>query len=96
MDEIKDDGAAPIRCIKGTRKLRRSPWRRGGVASRRSINQEHDCLLAARDGTGHNCSFRTGRVLVNAYQLHACLPSILPADVLLISDAANVDAVSRA
>jgi transposase-like protein len=61
---------------------------RGGVAKRRGINKEHDCLLVARDRSGQTVDFRTGRGQVTAAQFHRCLEPVLPADVLLISDGA--------
>jgi hypothetical protein len=42
----------------------------------------------ARDRSGQTLDFHTGRGPVTAAQLHACLRPLLPADVLLISDAA--------
>jgi transposase-like protein len=73
---------------KGSRHLTRAPRRRGGVAGRRGINREHDCLLVARDRSGQTLDFHTGRGPVTAEQLRECLQPVLAADVLLISDAA--------
>jgi transposase-like protein len=73
---------------KGSRNLTRRPRKRGGVARRRGVNREHDCLLVARDRGGQTLDFHTGRGPVTAAQLHKCLKPVLPADVLLISDGA--------
>jgi hypothetical protein len=73
---------------KGARNLTRRPRKRGGVARRRGVNREHDCLLVARDRGGQTLDFHTGRGPVTAAQLHKCLRPVLPADVLLISDGA--------
>jgi transposase-like protein len=73
---------------KGSRNLTRRPRKRGGVARRRGVNREHDCLLVARDRGGQTLDFHTGRGPVTAAQLHKCLRPVLPADVLLISDGA--------
>jgi hypothetical protein len=75
---------------KGSRTLTRPARQRGGVARRRGINREHDCLLVARDRRGHTLDFHTGRGPLTARQLHECLGSALSADVLLVSDAAAV------
>jgi hypothetical protein len=73
---------------KGSRHLDRPPRRRGGVARRRGINREHDCLLVARDRGGQTLDFHTGRGPVTVAQLDACLQPVLPPDILLISDSA--------
>jgi transposase-like protein len=73
---------------KGSRHLNRPPRRRGGVARRRGINREHDCLLVARDRNGQTLDFHTGRGPVTAEQLDVCLRAPLPPDILLISDSA--------
>ena len=86
---VEVDETYRLESQKGGRKLDRPARRRGGVASRRGINDEHDCLLVARDRTGQTLDFHTGRGPVSAQQLHACLRPVLAADVLLISDAAN-------
>jgi hypothetical protein len=86
---VEADETYRLESQKGARQLKRRPRRRGGVASRRGINGEHDCLLIARDRTGQTLDFHTGRGPVSAPQLHACLGPVLPADGLLISDAAN-------
>jgi transposase-like protein len=86
---VEADETYRLESQKGARKLMRPPRRRGGVASRRGINREHDCLLVARDRDGQTLDFHTGRGPVSAAQLHACLRPVLPDDVLLISDAAR-------
>jgi transposase-like protein len=85
---VEADETFRLESQKGSRHLNRKPRKRGGVAKRRGINQEHDCLLVARDRTGQTLDFHTGRGQVTAEQLHVCLKPVLPADVLLISDSA--------
>ena len=85
---VEADETYRLESQKGSRNLNRKPRKRGGVAKRRGINREHDCLLVARDRTGQTLDFHTGRGQVTVEQLHAHLKPVLPADVLLISDAA--------
>ena len=85
---VEADETFRLESQKGSRRLNRKPRKRGGVAKRRGINREHDCLLVARDRTGQTVDFHTGRGPVTAEQLHECLGPVLPADVLLISDSA--------
>jgi transposase-like protein len=85
---VEADETYRLESQKGSRTLTRAPRRRGGVAGRRGINHEHDCLLVARDRSGQTLDFHTGRGPVTAEQLYACLQPVLAADVLLISDAA--------
>jgi len=85
---VEADETYRLESQKGSRKLARPPRRRGGVASQRDINREHDCLLVARDRNGTTLDFHTGRGPVTATQLHACLLPVLATDVLLISDSA--------
>ena len=85
---VEADETYRLESQKGSRHLTRKARKRGGVARRRGINREHDCLLFARDRTGRALDFHPGRGQVTAAQLHACLRPVLPADVLLISDAA--------
>jgi hypothetical protein len=85
---VEADETYRLESQKGSRKLTRRPRKRGGVAKRRGINREHDCLLVARDRTGQTLDFHTGRGQVTVAQLHRCLKPVLPADVLLISDSA--------
>ncbi len=72
---------------KGSRKLERPVRKQGGVARRRGISREHDCILVARDRSGQTCSFLTGRATVTARQLHRHLLPVLDPDVLLVTDA---------
>jgi transposase-like protein len=72
---------------KGSRKLERPARKQGGVARRRGISREHDCILVARDRSGQTCSFLTGRAAVTARQLHRHLLPVLDPDVLLVTDA---------
>jgi len=85
---VEADETYRLESQKGSRRLDRPARQRGGVARRRGINREHDCLLVARDRTGQTLDFHTGRGQVTAAQLARCLRPVLPADVLLISDAA--------
>ena len=86
---VEVDETYRLESQKGSRKLARPPRQRGGVARRRGISREHDCLLVARDRSGRTLDFHTGRGPVTASQLRACLTSVLAADALLISDAAR-------
>jgi transposase-like protein len=85
---VEADETFRLESQKGSRHLNRKPRKRGGVAKQRGINRQHDCLLVARDRTGQTLDFHTGRGPVTAAKLHECLTPVLPADVLLISDAA--------
>jgi len=87
---VEADETYRLESQKGSRSLTRPPRLRGGVATRRGINREHDCLLVARDRGGRTLDFHTGRGPVTATQLFACLQPVLAADVLLVSDAAAV------
>jgi transposase-like protein len=72
---------------KGGRHLSRPARKRGGAAGKRGISDEQVCVLVARDRTGQTFDFVTGRGPVTKRQLHQCLPPVLSADVLLVSDA---------
>ena len=85
---VEADETYLLESRKGSRKLTRPARKRGGVAKRRGINGEHDCLLVARDRSGQTLDFHTGRGAVTAAQLRHCLEPVLPADALLISDGA--------
>jgi transposase-like protein len=85
---VEADETYRLESQKGSRTLTRRPRKRGGVAKRRGINKEHDCLLVARDRHGRTLDFHTGRGQVTVAQLHRCLEPVLSADVLLISDGA--------
>ena len=85
---VEADETYRLESRKGSRILDRVPRRRGGVARRRGISREHDCLLVARDRNGQTLDFHTGRGPVTVAQLKTCLRPVLPADVLLVSDAA--------
>jgi transposase-like protein len=71
---------------KGARQLTRPARKRGGVASRRGISREHDCVLVARDREGRTFDFVPGRGAVTAAQLHQHLLPVLDASVLLVTD----------
>jgi len=88
MAIVEADETFRLESRKGSRNLSRKPRKRGGVAKRRGINREHDCLLVAHDRTGQTLDFHTGRGQVTVEQLHKCLGPVLTADVLLISDSA--------
>jgi hypothetical protein len=85
---VEADETYRLESQKGSRSLTRRPRKRGGVAKRRGINREHDCLLVACDRSGQTLDFHTGRGPVTVAQLHECLKPALPTDVLLISDGA--------
>ena len=85
---VEADETYRLESQKGSRRLDRPARQRGGVARRRGINRDHDCLLVARDRSGQTLDFHTGRGQVTAAQLAQCLRPVLPADILLISDAA--------
>jgi transposase-like protein len=85
---VEADETYRLESQKGSRNLTRHPRKRGGSASRRGVNREHDCLLVARDRSGQTLDFHTGRGPVTVAQLHRCLGPALPADALLISDSA--------
>jgi transposase-like protein len=85
---VEADETYLLESQKGSRRLDRPPRKRGGVARRRGINREHDCLLVARDRGGRTLDFHTGRGPVTASQLERCLGPVLASDVLLVSDGA--------
>jgi transposase-like protein len=85
---VEADETYRLESQKGSRKLTRPARKRGGVAKRRGVTREHDCLLVARDRTGQTLDFHTGLGQVTVAQLHRCLKPVLPVDVLLISDSA--------
>jgi transposase-like protein len=86
---VEADETYLLESQKGSRHLDRRPRRRGGVARRRGINREHDCLLVARDRSGQTLDFHTGRGPVTAAQLDRCLGTVLASDIMLISDSAS-------
>lgn len=86
---VEADETYRLESQKGSRQLKRPARKRGGVARRRGINREHDCLLVARDRNGQTLDFHTGRGPVTVAQLHACLRPVLGPDVLLVTDAAK-------
>jgi transposase-like protein len=85
---VEADETYRLESQKGSRNMTRKPRRRGGVAKKRGISGELDCLLVARDRSGQTLDFHTGRGHVTVAQLQRCLKPVLPADVLLISDSA--------
>lgn len=76
-----------LESLKGARKLPRPARRRGSVADQKGTSKAQVCVLVARDRTGQTVDFVTGRGPVSKAQLHQCLPPVLDADVLLVSDA---------
>jgi len=72
---------------KGSRKLDRPARKRGGVASRRGISRELDCILVARDRNKQTIDAVTGRGPVSKVQLERHLLPFLDKDVLLVTDA---------
>lgn len=85
---VEADETFMLESQKGSRHLDRPARRRGGVATRRGISREHECLLVARDRGQQTLDFHTGRGPVSAAQLDDCLGPVLTPDVLLISDSA--------
>jgi transposase-like protein len=72
---------------KGARKLGRPARRRGGVATRRGISREHDCILVARDRSGNTIDAVTGRGALKVAQLERHLLPRLDRQALLVTDA---------
>jgi len=95
---VEADETYLLESQKGSRRLDRPPRRRGGVARRRGINRDHDCLLVARDRSKQTLDFHTGRGPASSAQLERCLGPVLATDALLISDSARayVDFAARA
>ena len=85
---VEADETYMLESQKGSRQLTRPPRRRGGVARRRGISREHECLLVARDRSRQTLDFRTGRGQVSVSRLRECLLPVLAPAVLLISDSA--------
>ena len=71
---------------KGARRLTRPARQRGGAARQRGISDEHVCILVARDRTGQTLDFVAGRGQLSKAKLHACLPSVIDRDILLVTD----------
>ena len=85
---VEADETYRLESQKGSRNMTRKPRKRGGVAKKRGISSELDCLLVARDRNRQTLDFHTGRGQVTVAQLQKCLKPVLPPDVLLISDSA--------
>jgi transposase-like protein len=66
---VEADETYRLESQKGSRNMTRKPRKRGGVATKRGINKEHDCLLVARDRSGQTLDFHTGRGQVTVAQL---------------------------
>jgi len=86
---VEADETYLLESQKGSRRLDRPARRRGGVARRRGISRDHDCLLVARGRNKQTLDFHTGRGAVSTSQLERCLGPVLAPDVLLISDSAR-------
>ncbi|WBS05274.1 IS1595 family transposase [Pseudoduganella sp. SL102] len=86
---VEADETYHLESQKGSRHLDRLPRKRGGMASRRGISSELDCILVARDRNRQTCDFVTGRGPVSAGQLMKHLKPVLAPDVLLVTDAAK-------
>ena len=87
-DIVEADETYLLESQKGSRTMTRPPRRHGGLAHRRGINGEHDCLLVARDRTRRTLDFHTGRGPVTTAQLDACLGPVLAPGAVLVSDGA--------
>ena len=99
LDRVKEDRPARLNGIaeademfilesqKGSRKLDRLARKRGGVAGRRGISREFDCILVARDRNKQTVDAVTGRGPVSKVQLERHLLPFLDRDVLLVTDA---------
>ena len=85
---VEADETYLLESQKGSRHLTRPARRRGGKSRRRGINNDHDCIVVARDRGGRTCDFVTGRGPVTAQQLCACLPPVMATNVLLATDGA--------
>ena len=72
---------------KGSRKLDRTPRKRGGRASLRGISRQLDCILVARDRNGQTIDAVVGRGALKAVQLTRHLLPKLDPQALLVSDA---------
>jgi transposase-like protein len=99
LDQVKHDRAQQLDGIveademfilesqKGSRKMDRKSRKRGGVAGRRGISRELDCILVARDRNRNTIDAVTGRGALKASQLvRHLLPRLAP-HVLLVTDA---------
>lgn len=84
---VEADETFLLESKKGARDLGRPARKRGGSASKRGISDEQVCILVARDRSGGTFDFVTGRGPVTKAQLLDCLPPILGANALLVTDA---------
>ncbi|MDN4060849.1 IS1595 family transposase [Massilia sp. YIM B02769] len=99
LDRVKEDRPGCLNGIteademfilesqKGSRTLDRPARKRGGVASRRGISRDLDCILVARDRNKQTVDAVTGRGPVSKVQLERHLLPFLDRDVLLVTDA---------
>ena len=109
LDRVKHDRAEYLTGIveademfllesqKGSRKLDRTPRKRGGRASLRGISRHLDCILVARDRNGQTIDAVVGRGALKKAQLtEHLLPKLAP-QALLVTDAnAAYSAFARA
>ncbi|MGI5012466.1 MAG: IS1595 family transposase, partial [Janthinobacterium lividum] len=72
---------------KGARTLDRPARKRGGRAGKRGISGELDCILVARDRSGHTIDAVVGRGALQPGQLERHLLPRLDRQVLLVTDA---------
>jgi transposase-like protein len=85
---VEADETYVLESQKGSRHLDRPPRKRGGKATRRGINDEHECILVARDRGKVTHEFHAGRGEPDAERLLHHLKPVLAGDVLLVSDGA--------
>jgi len=98
LDRVKEDRPGSLSGIaeademfilesqKGSRTLKRAPRKCGGVASRRGISRELDCILVARDRSGQTVDAVTGRGALSKKELERHLLPYLDRQVLLVTD----------
>ncbi|WP_443094144.1 IS1595 family transposase [Pseudoduganella flava] len=86
---VEADETYVLESQKGSRHLDRPPRRRGGRATRRGVNDQHDCILVARDRGKTTHEFHAGRGQSTAARLLRYLKSVLAKDALLVSDGAQ-------
>ena len=71
---------------KGARTMARPARRRGGVASKRGISGEQECILVARDRNGLTHDAVTGKGALTVARLHRCLKPVIHDEALLVTD----------
>ena len=83
---VEADELFMLESQKGSRTLARPARKRGGVASRRGISRELDCILVARDRSGQTIDAVTGRGPLTAEQAELHLLPVLDPQALLVTD----------